>query len=175
VVAIDEAYADFGAERSIPLINEHENLIVVGTFSKSASLAGLRLGFAVGHPKLIEKLFTVKDSFNSYPVGTLVQRIGIAALQNWDYYRRIIDRIIATRERASEELAGMGWTVYPSQSNFLFTGKPGISGEYIYRTLKEKGILVRYFHSPRTKDFVRITIGTDEQMEILQRTVEGLL
>ena len=140
VVAIDEAYVDFGGERCIPLIHEHENLIITGTFSKSASLAGARLGFAIADPKLIEQLFTVKDSFNSYPVGSLIQRIGITAMENWKYYDEIIQKIIRTREKVAEALTRIGWIVYPSQANFLFAGDPDVSGEFIYTHLKEREI-----------------------------------
>lgn len=167
VVAIDEAYIDFGGESAVPLIETYENLLVVQTFSKSMSLAGVRLGMAFGNEKLIQALFSVKDSFNSYPVDILAQIIGQIALEDEPYYKTITEKIISNRDHLSEEMISMGWNVIPSKANFIFAGKTGIPGKEIYEKLKERGVLVRYFDIEGIKDFVRITIGTKEQLGIL--------
>lgn len=167
VVILDEAYVDFGADTALPLLREHRNLLIVRTFSKSMSLAGIRLGFVIAHESLISALTTVKDSFNSYPVSMLSQAIAEAALQDDDYYRAMRQRIIGTREAFSGELRGLEWEVLPSRANFVFARKRGIAGGEVYRNLKQKGILVRHFDLEGIRDFVRITIGTDEDMNVL--------
>jgi len=166
-VAVDEAYVDFGAESALGLLNEHRNLVLIRTFSKSMSLAGLRLGFVIAHESLIETLFRVKDSFNSYPVDALTQSIGEAALADEAYYRAMRAKIILTRERFSRKLQEMGWFVLPSKTNFVFAKRAGIAGMSVYRTLRDQSILVRHFDLKGIEDFVRITIGTDEDMETL--------
>ena len=166
-VIVDEAYVDFGAETALPLLSEHPNLLVVRTFSKSMALAGIRLGFVIGHKSLIAGLTTVKDSFNSYPVSILSQLIAETALQDGDYYCAMRQKIMATREVFSHELHGLGWEVLPSKANFVFARKRGMSGGDIYRNLKRKMILVRHFDADGIRDFVRITIGTDEEMKAL--------
>ena len=164
VVVLDEAYVDFGAESAVSLIDRHPNLLVVRTLSKSMSLAGLRLGFAMGDPRLIDALYTTKDAFNSYPLGTLSQQVGALAMDDPDYYDRITRAIIDTRERFSADLNALGWDVLPSAANFVFARRPGVSGNTVYRQLKKNGILVRHFDTPGIADFVRITIGTDADM-----------
>lgn len=164
VVVIDEAYIDFGGESAAKLVNEFQNLVIVKTFSKGMSLAGLRLGYALADERLIKALFTVKDSFNSYPADTLSQLIGEIAVEDEVYYKRIREEIMATREYFSSELERLGWFVLPSRANFVFASRKGIPGKDIYSKLKEKGILVRHFDVEGIKDFVRITIGTKEQM-----------
>ncbi|MBW1863092.1 MAG: histidinol-phosphate transaminase, partial [Deltaproteobacteria bacterium] len=144
-VIIDEAYIDFGGESAVRLIDEHKNLLIMRTFSKSMSLAGLRLGFAIGDKTLIDALFTVKDSFNSYPVDMLAQTIGEIAATDETYYRSITERIISTRDYLTSELKKLGWNVLPSKANFVFAEKKGVPGAEIYLKLKERGILVRYF------------------------------
>jgi histidinol-phosphate aminotransferase len=166
-VLIDEAYIDFGGESAIPLLRDHKNLLLVRTFSKSMSLAGVRLGFVMAGKELIDALVTVKDSFNSYPVSTLTQRICEIALTDESYYRSINNKIIAARESFSSALGTLGWTVLPSKANFVFARKQGVPGKEIYVKLKERGILVRYFDAEKTRDFVRITIGTEEDMQRL--------
>lgn len=174
VVIIDEAYISFGGESAAALIPEYDNLLVVKTFSKSRSLAGLRLGYALGQAPLIKALFTVKDSFNSYPVDTLAQKIGELAIEDNAYYSHINSQVIASREILTRSLRELGWVVFPSKANFVFTGKPGISGEKLYLTLKQHGILVRYFNMEGIKDFVRITVGTDEEISQFLEKVKEL-
>jgi histidinol-phosphate aminotransferase len=172
-VVVDEAYVDFGAESALGLLNEHRNLVVIRTFSKSMSLAGLRLGFVIAHESLIEALFRVKDSFNSYPVDTLAQIMGEIALSDESYYRAMREKIVFTRERLSQRLQEMGWLVLPSKANFVFAAKKGITGLHAYQALKQKGILVRHFDIKGIEDFVRITIGTDEDMETLVTAIKS--
>lgn len=167
LVAIDEAYIAFGGESAAALIKKYENLLVIRTFSKSSSLAGLRLGYALGNEKLISALSTVKDSFNSYPVDFMAQKCGEIAVKDTDYGKSVIDRIIKTRDKFILKAELMGWEVLPSKANFVFTRKSGLSGNKIYSKLKEQKILVRFFDKPGISDFVRITIGTDEEMEAL--------
>jgi histidinol-phosphate aminotransferase len=167
VVLVDEAYVDFGGSSVRPLLADHPNLLIVRTLSKSLALAGLRLGYALGHPSLIQALFAVKDGFNSYPLGVLSQEIGALAIGEAAYYRDVSERIIQTRERFCRSLAALGWRVLPSWANFVFAGRPGIGGQDVYRALKAEGILVRHFAQGRIEDFVRITIGTDDQMDRL--------
>ena len=164
VILIDEAYIDFGGESAVGLIQEYENLLIVRTLSKSLSLAGLRLGFVMAHEDLIDALFTVKDSFNSYPCDRLSQMIAQMAFSNEAYYRSITEKIIQTRERFSLEMRKIGWHVLPSKANFVFAKKDGVQGKEVYRLLKDKGILVRHFNVKGISDFVRITMGAEEEM-----------
>lgn len=174
VVVVDEAYIDFGGESVIPMISEFPNLVVIRTFSKSFCFAGARLGFAVGNPELVQALFTTKNSFNHFPVDALTQKIGLAACENWSYYKSINREIAETRDWFSGELHKRGWDVIPSLANFVFVGKSGFSGEQIYRAIKAEGILVRLFNHPGIERYVRITIGTPDQMRILLAVMEGL-
>jgi histidinol-phosphate aminotransferase len=174
VVLIDEAYIDFGGESAVSLIDRFKNLIVIRTFSKSMSLAALRLGFAMGDETLVNALFSVKDSFNSYPADLLAQQIGEIAIRDTAYYARITEKIIQSRENLSRQLREMGWDVLPSGANFILAGKAGLSGERIYTLLKQNGILVRYFHIEGIKQFVRITIGTDEDIRALIGAIKRL-
>ncbi|MBW1998009.1 MAG: histidinol-phosphate transaminase [Deltaproteobacteria bacterium] len=165
VVVIDEAYIDFGGESAVKLMDRFQNLVVVKTFSKGRSLAGLRLGYALAGEQLIKALFAVKDSFNSYPADTLSQLIGEIAIEDEEYYRGTIEKVVEAREYFSSELRRLGWRVLPSKANFVFSSKDGVGGKEIYLRLKGSGILVRYFDIEGIKEFVRITIGTREQME----------
>lgn len=167
VVIIDEAYVDFGGESTLDLLDEFDNLVIVRTFSKSMSLAGLRLGYVISAKKLIDALFVVKDSFNSYPADVLSQLIGKIALSDTEYYNSITKKIISTRNEFSSALKEIGWYVLPSKANFIFAGRKDLTGKDIYKRLKEKGILIRYFDTDGIKDFVRISVGTDEDMERL--------
>jgi histidinol-phosphate aminotransferase len=173
-VLIDEAYIDFGGESAVPLLRDHRNLVIVGTFSKSLSLAGIRLGFVLAGNELIDVLFTVKDSFNSYPVSSLTQSIGEIALSDESYYRSINQKIVTVRERFSADLGKLGWTVLPSKANFIFARKGGVPGKVIYQKLKERGILVRHFDGEKVRDFVRITVGTQEDMARLLQEMNAL-
>jgi len=164
VILVDEAYVDYGAESVVPLIREHENLLVVYTFSKSKSLAGMRLGFAYGSKPLIDAVFAVKDSFNSYPVDSLAQVVGTAAAHAGAYYAEVNRRVVTTRRAFASALIERGATVLPSSTNFVFASFPGRAGRSVYAHLKERGILVRHFEIPGISDFVRISMGTEEQM-----------
>ncbi|MDR1278154.1 MAG: aminotransferase class I/II-fold pyridoxal phosphate-dependent enzyme, partial [Treponema sp.] len=166
VTVIDEAYAAFGAKSVVPLINEYPNLLTVHTLSKSASLAGLRAGFAIADEELIEGLCRIRDSFNSYTLDRLAQAGAAAALSDAAYYDEINRRVISARERVSAALAGMGFTVIPSQANFIFARHPRISGADFFARLRERGILARRFDKPRIRDFLRISIGTDDEMDV---------
>ncbi len=174
LVCIDEAYIAFGGESASSLIESYSNLLVVRTFSKSSSLAGLRLGYALGTPELITALNTVKDSFNSYPVDLIAQTCGELAVTDSAYSKEIISKIINTREWFTSEIEASGWEVLPSKANFVFARKQGLNGEEVYSKLKEKKILVRYFNKPGIDDFVRITIGTDKDMKILVEALKSL-
>jgi histidinol-phosphate aminotransferase len=174
VVVIDEAYIAFGGESAMSLIQQYPNLLVVRTFSKSMALASARLGYAIGDEQLIEKLYTVKDSFNSYPVSMLAQQIGAIAIKDKAYYDSITQKIVDAREYLSKELTRLEWEVLPSKANFVFARKPGVEGRAIYAQLKDRGILVRYFDLDGIKDFVRITIGTRESLETLVSEVKAL-
>ncbi|MCS2611086.1 histidinol-phosphate transaminase [Halomonas dongshanensis] len=167
VVLIDEAYVDFGAESAVALIERYPNLLVTGTFSKSRSLAGLRLGYALGAAELIEGLQRVKDSFNSYPVDSLASLVGCAALTDKEYFEACRERVITTRERTRQRLEALDFDVLPSQANFLFAQHDRLSGGEIFFALRERGILVRHFDTPELGNFLRISIGTDDEMESL--------
>ena len=167
VVIVDEAYVDFGGESCVPLIDNYENLLVVQTFSKSRSMAGMRIGFAVSNPTLIRVLNDCKFSFNSYTMNQTTIAAGVAAVSDRAYLEETLAKIVATREHAKKVLAEMGFQFPDSQSNFLFVTHPDYSAKELYEMLKEQHIFVRYFGTGRTKDYLRITIGTEEQMETL--------
>ncbi len=174
VVLVDEAYVDFGGESAVPLIAAHPNLLVVGTFSKSRSLAGLRLGYATGSRELIEGLERVKNSFNSYPVDSLASAVGIAALADRAHFEACRERVIATRERTRRRLDGLGFEVLTSQTNFLLTRHPRFDARELFAGLRERGILVRHFNSEALRDFLRISIGTDDEMDSLIEALEAI-
>ena len=175
VVVVDEAYVDFGAESAVALINQYKNLLVIQTFSKSRSLAGLRVGFAMGHPALIEGLERVKNSFNSYPLGRMDIAGAAAAIKDIEYFQQCCGRIINTRDWLSNQLTELGFEVLPSKANFVFAKPTGLTAEALYLALKEQGILVRYFAYPRIKDYLRITIGTDEEMRVFIQKLGEIL
>ncbi|HET8801198.1 MAG TPA: histidinol-phosphate transaminase [Marinobacter sp.] len=171
VVVVDEAYIDFGGESAITLIDRYPNLLVCQTLSKARSLAGLRVGFAVGHPELIEALNRVKNSFNSYPLDRLALAGAKAAYEDEAWFRTCRDRVISERERVTAALEGLGFEVLPSKANFIFARHGEQSGEALARGLREQGIIVRHFNKPRISGFLRITIGTAGQNDAL---IEGL-
>ena len=175
VVVVDEAYVDFGAESCVPLIHQYPNLLVVQTFSKSRSMAGARLGFALGSAELIADLNRIKYSTNPYNVNRLTMAAGVAALEAQAYYDANSQKIQATRAWTVRELERLGFTVVPAQGNFVRAGHSRVDGETIYRELKRRGILVRHFTAPRIANFNRITIGSQEQMELLVRTLGELV
>jgi len=174
VVVIDEAYVDFGAESCQALVNEYPNLLVVQTFSKSRSLAGLRLGYALGHVELIEGLNRVKNSFNSYPVDRLGSAAAIASLGDDDYFQQCKDKIIESRNWLTEALTDLGFEVLPSKSNFIFTRHSSYPASQLYAELKKAGILVRHFETSRIENFIRISIGTDDECSALIEALKGL-
>jgi len=165
VLILDEAYIAFGAKSAISYINKYKNLLVVHTLSKDASLAGLRAGFAIGDEKLIEALCCIRDSFNSYTLDRLALAGAQAAIEDAAYYNEINTRVIKTRERVIKDLQSLNCHVMPSSANFIFVKGSGISGMEFFTKLREKGILVRHFNKDRIKDFLRISIGTDEEMD----------
>lgn len=165
VVIIDEAYCDFGGVSSVPLISKYENLLVTGTFSKSRSLAGMRIGFAIGSKTLIDTLEAVKNSYNSYTVDALSIAMGIEAMKDVEYFNETISKIIATRTRVTEELRLLGFKVLDSQTNFIMATHEDYDMKEMFEYLKENKIFIRYFNQPRINKYVRITIGTDEEMD----------
>ena len=175
VVIIDEAYIDFGGESAIPLTQRFDNLLVVQTFSKARSLAGLRLGYAIGHGDLIEGLNRVKNSFNSYPVDSLAQTAALASLQDEAYFRRSCNNIIETRAVLCRELAQLGFRVLDSAANFIFTEHASEPAAGLYQSLKQAGVLVRYFNKPGIENFLRITVGTPEEIDVLIKKLRDLL
>ena len=175
VVIIDQAYVDFGAECAIPLVEKYDNLLVINTFSKSRSFAGGRVGFAVAQPSLIADLETIRNSINPYNVNALSQAAACAILENNDYYMQNCAIIAQNREYLTEQLSALGFETLPSKTNFIFTKHASISGEQLYLGLKEKAILVRYFNTPRIRDYCRITIGTKDQMDALINAIKSLI
>ena len=163
LVVVDEAYVDFGAESAVPLVARHDNLLVVQTLSKSRALAGLRVGFAIGQRPLIEALERVKDSFNSYPLDCLAIAGAVAAIKDEAWFQETRKRIMASREMLARDLAELGFEVLPSQANFVFARHRSRGGADLAARLREHGILVRHFKKPRIEDFLRITVGTEEQ------------
>jgi len=167
VVIIDEAYIDFAAKSATELIRKYDNVLVVQTTSKSRSLAGLRVGFAMGAPSLIDALIRIKDSFNSYTLDRLALVGAKAAFEDKDYFLETVNKIIATREKLKVQLQQLDFKVLPSQANFVFITHKNVPAEFLYNELKKEGILVRYFNKPGIDNHLRITVGTEQQMEQL--------
>lgn len=175
VVVIDEAYIDFGGESAVKLIDQYDNLLVTQTFSKSRSLAGGRLGMAMGNAALIADLCAAKYSINPYNVNSMTMAAGLGALEDEAYTRTNCQKIIENRTFTTQQLRNRGFAVLDSMANFVLAGHTKISGGELYAALKENGILVRYFDTPRLRPFVRITIGTKEEMETLISVVDRIL
>ncbi len=167
ICIVDEAYIDFGGVSALPLIETYDNLLVVQTFSKSRSMAGARIGYVFGSEKLIKYLNDVKYSFNSYTMDQLTLVTGAAALSDEAYFQETLAKIIATRERVKGELRAMGFTMPDSKSNFLFISHPKVAARELFAMLREKNIYVRYFDKPRIHNMLRVTVGTDEEMDRL--------
>jgi histidinol-phosphate aminotransferase len=167
VVIIDEAYVDFGGESVLPLIDKYDNLLVVQTFSKSRAMAGMRIGYAFGSRKLIGYLKDVKFSFNSYTMNLPAIEAGTEAVKDDAYFKETVNRIIRTRERTKEELGALGFTFTDSKSNFLFASHKSVPAAELFAALKEQGIYVRYWNKKRIDNHLRITVGTEEQMDRL--------
>ncbi|MBQ6717245.1 MAG: aminotransferase class I/II-fold pyridoxal phosphate-dependent enzyme, partial [Clostridia bacterium] len=175
VVIVDEAYVEFGGESASVLLDKYENLLVVGTFSKAWNLAGARLGYAVGNEALIADLNRLRCSFHPYNINRLTLLAGQKAVKDEEYYIGCRQKIIATRARVQAELESLGFTLTPSKANFVFARPPKGDAERIYKALYEKKVLVRYFPSGRTKEYLRISIGSDEQMDKFLDAVKSIL
>jgi len=175
VVIVDEAYIDFGGKSCVPLIKEYDNLLVVQTFSKARSMAGARLGFAIGDAALIRDLETVRFASNPYNVNRMTQAAGIAAFEENDYYMQNCRRIMETREFTAGMLREMGFEVLPSLTNFLLARTDAVRGRELYRSLRNRGILVRWFDQPRIADYIRVSIGSREEMELFLQGVRDIL
>ena len=174
-VLIDEAYVDFGGESAVPLIADHPNLLVVQTMSKSRALAGLRVGYALGDAGLIEALRRVKDSFNSYPLGRIAQAGAVASVRDDEYFRASCAKVIAGREAMTRELVRLGFVVLPSAANFVFARHPKREGAAIAAALRERAVLVRHFNKPRIADWLRITVGTEDDTGRLIAAAQDIL
>lgn len=176
VVVIDEAYVDFGTESAVALINKYPNLLVTHTYSKSRSLAGLRVGYAVGNAGLIEALIRIKDSFNSYPIDRFAEAGAVAALQDEDYFQQTRQQVIASREELVVDMLALGFEVLPSGANFIFARHPEYSGEQLASGLRDQAVIVRHFKKPaRIAEFLRITIGNESQNQALMQALRSLM
>lgn len=175
VVIIDEAYIDYGAESATRLINQYPNLLVIQTFSKSRSLAGLRLGYALGHADLIEGLNRVKNSFNSYPIDSIASAVAIASIEDEAYFQQCRDQVIASRDWLTKALIDLAFKVLPSSSNFLFVQHSSVLALTLYNELRKSGILVRHFKTKRIDNYLRISIGTEEECQTLVTELKSIL
>lgn len=175
VVIVDEAYIDFGGESAVKLVNRYPNLLVTQTLSKSRSLAGIRVGFAFGSEELINGLNRIKNSINSYTVDTLAMNASIEAIDDEDYFKETTEKIIHTRNRVTNELRDLGFKVIDSKANFVFITHENVQAEELFKKLKELGILVRYFKQPRIYNYLRVSIGTDEEMDEFLRQVREII
>lgn len=173
IFVVDEAYCDFGGESCIPLLAEFGNLLIVRTFSKSLCGAGMRLGYIVASPELVQYITTVKNSLNHFPIDAVAQTAGIAACRNPAYYCECAKKVAEERELFQEFLKENGWEYIPSKTNFVLVRNPSVGGEEVYRRIKEEGILVRHFSTKGIEDYVRITIGTKEQMDSLKSILKN--
>jgi histidinol-phosphate aminotransferase len=174
-VVVDEAYIDFGGESAVALINSYANLLVVHTMSKSRSLAGMRIGYAMGSAELIEGLERIKNSFNPFPLGQLQIAAAIASFKDTDYFQQTCERIINSREQMTEQLQDLGFEVLPSAANFVFARHADRSAEELALGLRENGVIVRHFRKPRIEEFLRITIGTEQQNALLLSSLMAII
>jgi len=175
VVVVDEAYIDFGGKTAISLVNTYPNLLVTQTLSKSRSLASLRIGLAVGHPDLIEALVRVKDSFNSYPLDSLSIKAGVEAFKDQDYFELTCQKVINSRNKLSQGLSELGFTVLPSAANFIFAVHPDNDAATLAAGLREQGIIVRHFKQERVNQYLRVTIGTEDENQHFLAIIETLV
>lgn len=175
IVIVDEAYVDFGGETALPLLERYDNLLVVRTYSKSRSMAGMRIGFAMGNPELIKAMTDVKESINSYTMTMESIEVGAASLEDEDYFQEKLSKVIATREHAKEELRKREFTVLDSSTNFLFARPNQAEAQWLFEELKKEKIFVRHFTGERIKDYLRISVGTDQQMDCLLQAIDRIL
>lgn len=175
VVLVDEAYVDFAGPSAAGLIGRYDNLLVVQTFSKSRSMAGIRIGFALGNAELIAAMNAVRNSYNSYTMNLPSQELGVAALEDEAYFQETVARIVATRERSRERFEGLGFLCTDSRTNFLFVRHPAVSAEYLMKELRKRRIFVRHFSSPRIQEYLRVTVGSDPQMDSLFMELEEII
>lgn len=175
VVIIDEAYVDFSGESALSLVNKYDNLLVVRTFSKSRSMAGMRIGYAIGQPELIKAINDVKYSYNSYTMTSLSIECGVAAVEDREYFEKTVAKIVNTRDTYIERLKNLGFSMPQSKTNFLFATHESVPAEVIFNELKERRIFVRYFKKPGIDNYLRITVGTDEEMEALYKALEEII
>ena len=175
IVIIDEAYIDFGGESALPLLSEYENLLITQTFSKSRSMAGMRIGMAYGSAELIQMMYAVKDSYNSYPLDNVAIAAGVASVSDEEYFREHLQKVIATRDRTASALRDLGFDVKDSSTNFLFAEHSRLTAQQLFTHLRERGIYVRYWNKPKIGNRLRITIGTDEQMDKLISAVGEII
>ncbi len=175
VVIVDEAYVDFGGKSAISLLEKYDNLLVVQTYSKSRSMAGMRIGFAIGNKELIKYLNDVKYSFNSYTMNDTSIRFGVAAIEDKAYFEETVEKIIATREWTKKGLANLGFTFPDSKANFIFATHESIPAEELQQALRKEKIIVRYFKKPRIDNYLRITVGTQKEMETLIQTLSNYI
>jgi histidinol-phosphate aminotransferase len=175
IFVVDEAYVDFGGESCIPLLADYKNLVIVRTFSKSLCAAGMRLGYIVANPELVNIVTTVKNSVNHFPIDAVAQVAGIAACKDPAYYADCAAKVASERDSFTKFLREKGFFVIDSKTNFIFAKKDGIPGEILYKKVKEEGILIRHFNTKGIEDFVRITVGTPEEMKALRNAIEKIL
>ena len=172
---IDEAYVDFGAQSCLPLLSKYDNLLIVRTFSKSRALAGARLGFAIGNKEIISDLETLRFSTNPYNVNRISLKVGSAAIDSDYYFENNCKKIIATREKTTDALRNLGFEVIDSKANFIFIRHPSIGGNSLYLSLKDRGILIRHFKDERISEYNRVTIGSEEEMEVFLEVIKQII
>ena len=175
VCIVDEAYVDFGAESALSLLDQYDNLLVIQTFSKSRSMAGMRIGFAIGSETMIKYLNDVKYSFNSYTMNSITLAAGIEAVKDEEYFKASCEKIIRTREKLKADLKALGFEFGDSMTNFIFAKHAFVSAEHIFTELKKRDIYVRYWNKPRISEHLRITVGTDEECDILVRNLKEII
>ena len=175
VCIVDEAYVDFGAESALKLLDEYDNLLIIQTFSKSRSMAGLRIGYAIGSEAMIKYLNDVKYSFNSYTMTSLTLALGVEAVKDDEYFRSTCEKIVKSRERLKADLKELGFEFQDSKTNFIFAKHASVSAEYVFTELKKRNIYVRYWNKPRISEYLRITVGTDEECDTLVANLRDIL